>query len=328
MVGPVRFVQGRNFGFTLNNPCEEVVEKLENLFGQSDKFTCAQWQFEVAPATGTLHVQGFFVCVVNWRPSKVKRVFFDAVGQRPCFFNLNGSIADSDKYTSKEDTRLTEVQRVELCPWLMEDQVQGREGVIPNQEQGRRKDLEVVQEALDAGTSMAEIASNHFASFVRYNKGFEKYRMLRQPGRSWQTEVEVIIGPPGVGKTYYVQHKYPNAFWLSQPNGGTLWFDGYDGQEVVVIDEFYGWMQRALFQRCVDSSPLQVPVKGGMVSWLAKRVLVLSNQRPSNWWQIGLGAVRRRLLPPIGTCSRMMPDHSLEPFELRAEEDGPGFFQH
>ena len=54
---------------------------------------------------------------------------------------------------------------------------------------------------------------------------------------------QVIWGAPGIGKTSKARDLAgPEAFWLSRPAGQTAWWDGYVGQEVVVIDEFYGWL--------------------------------------------------------------------------------------
>lgn len=116
--------------------------------------------------------------------------------------------------------------------------------------------------------------------------------------RSWKTEVVVYWGPPGTGKTRRAQFEAgSNAYWLRKPisKNGALWFDGYEGQEVVVIDEFYGWIARDFMQRMCDRYPLMVEIKGSAVHFLSKKVIITSNQDPKDWWKIGLGAMERRI---------------------------------
>lgn len=41
-------------------------------------------------------------------------------------------------------------------------------------------------------------------------------------------------GVSGAGKSHYVRTTYPEAFIKSND----IWWDGYDGEEVVIIEEF------------------------------------------------------------------------------------------
>jgi hypothetical protein len=41
----------------------------------------------------------------------------------------------------------------------------------------------------------------------------------------------------------------PEAYWITKPNGPRAFWDGYDGQENVVIDEFYGWLPHTFMCR-------------------------------------------------------------------------------
>lgn len=110
-------------------------------------------------------------------------------------------------------------------------------------------------------------------------------------------------GPSGSGKS---RHAYElggdSQFWIARPisRGGSVWWDGYEGQSTVVIDEFYGWMSRDFLQRLVDRYPLLVQTKGGAVQFLALVIIITSNLPPEMWWKIGLGSMERRLTPPEG----------------------------
>lgn len=129
--------------------------------------------------------------------------------------------------------------------------------------------------------------------------------MLRaEHQRDWQTVVTVYWGPSGSGKSRRAREEAgPGAFWLPKPSSSTapLYWDGYEGQEHVVIDEFYGWMSRDTMQRVIDRYPLPVACRGYSAPFVAKKVWITSNDPPEKWWKIGLGAMERRLQAPIGT---------------------------
>jgi len=60
-------------------------------------------------------------------------------------------------------------------------------------------------------------------------------------------------------------------------------------------------------QRLCDSTPLLVPNKGGYTPFLAKLIIVTSNQPPSQWWpSIGLGPMERRLTGDHGSVEHML----------------------
>jgi hypothetical protein len=146
---------------------------------------------------------------------------------------------------------------------------------------GKRTDIEDLRKALEEGRDDKYIADNHFGSFLRYQRGIGAWRKLHKKVRKVRTGLAVIIGQSGVGKTLMVQRLYPNAWWKDQ----TKWWDSYQGQSVIVLDEFMGWtMVGQLNRMCGTSTPYDVEVKGGMEPFLAKKVIVISNVGIDSWW--------------------------------------------
>ena len=130
--------------------------------------------------------------------------------------------------------------------------------------------------------------------------------------RDWHSYTHVYYGPPGTGKTrrakYEAERKYgaENVFWLPPPEAGKLWWDGYNGEPAVIIDEYYGsFMQQTLLQRICDRYPLRVPTKGSTTPLLAKEIWITSNFEPVAWYKKGLGPLARRLSGDLGVMEKM-----------------------
>ena len=137
-------------------------------------------------------------------------------------------------------------------------------------------------------------------------------KMYAAKQRDWHTHTTVYYGPPGTGKTrrakYEAEAKYgaDNVFWLPPPENGRLWWDGYNGEPAVIIDEYYGsFMPQTLLQRVCDRYPLRVPTKGSTVPLLAKEIWMTSNFEPVSWYKKGLGPLARRLTGDLGKMIEM-----------------------
>lgn len=72
----------------------------------------------------------------------------------------------------------------------------------------------------------------------------------------------------------------PNAYW--KPYGE--WWDGYDGHEDVIIDDFYGWLKWSFLLNLLDRYPLMLPNKGGYCECKIKRIIITSNKSPEEWY--------------------------------------------
>lgn len=256
----------RNWCFTIFN-VDEISAATIVPADAGDSYAC--WQLECCPETGRQHVQGHIVFPSALRVPGVKRRF----GRQDVHLEpRRGSFEQADAYCSKEETRVA-------GPW--------RRG-SPPRGQGCRTDLETVQEHLDRGDPMSSIASQHFAQFVRYHRGFQLYRLLRAGRRDPDVEPTVVVlyGPTGTGKTSSVYSRYPDAYVVPPQQAGTGvgWWDGYDGQDVVLLDDFYGWLRYSFVLQLLDRYPLRVEYKGGSYELVATKFFITSNKHPQDWY--------------------------------------------
>lgn len=161
--------------------------------------------------------------------------------------------------------------------------------------QGARNDLNEIRSLIDSGATCEEIRDGHYSTYMRYQRAIISDIESCRPGRTTPTELHILWGDTGTGKSLWCAENLPRAYWKSRGE----WWDGYDGHEDVVIDEFYGWLPFDLLLRLADRYPLQVPVKGGFRKFVAKRIFITSNKPYTEWYHHGndtlWAAFRRRL---------------------------------
>jgi len=271
----------KNWVGTLNNPTEAE----EALIRAAD-LQFLVYQHEVGEENGVPHLQAYFVLKARKALCGVKTL----VGGRWHLEPRRGSHADAVKYNSKERTRAPGTE-----PFVS--------GVPPAQ--GTRSDLVHCKEILDAGGSMKSVSQEEFGTYVRCRKGLEGYQSLNAPAQNTAPEVHVLWGGTGTGKTRAAAEEAgPDAYWVGDlSSSGTLFFDGYEGQENVVWDEFYGKVPLSLFLRLLDRYPIRVNTKGGNTQWSPKKIWITSNACPTSWY----------------------PDSDFAPLQRRITEDR--FFQ-
>jgi len=104
--------------------------------------------------------------------------------------------------------------------------------------------------------------------------------------------VFVLVGTAGSGKTRLVFQKCP-SLWIA-PDPSLKWFDGYGGEEDVLLDDYRGGADDAFLLRVLDRYPLTVPIKGGFVVWKPTRIFITSNDEPPfGHFRISAAVLRR-----------------------------------
>lgn len=91
-----------------------------------------------------------------------------------------------------------------------------------------------------------------------------------------------IWGQPGVGKTHKAR-EYGDLYLKAQ----NKWFDGYTGQENIVLDDFdkMGVCLGHYLKIWADKWACTGEIKGGTVNLRHKKFIVTSNYHPSDLWE-------------------------------------------
>jgi len=290
--------QGKYWCFTLNNPVIE--DEPPNIWPDVDYVI---WQHERGE-NGTEHIQGYVCFSKRMRLSNCR----ESCSARAHWEPRNGTHTEAKHYCMKPVAGCDCKHCVAAVGQRLDGFWEHGDDSAIAEGQGQRSDLLACKALIDAGKTEAIVAQEHFGTWARHYKAFERYRKLVHGGRrDWITTVTVYWGPPGIGKSKRARYEAgEDAYWLPQPDQGKAWWDNYDGQEVVVIDEFYGWIKRTAMQRLCDSTPTSVENKGGSTPFLAKHIIITSNEPPSQWWKnIGLGPMERRLTGTHGSVHHM-----------------------
>jgi len=109
-------------------------------------------------------------------------------------------------------------------------------------------------------------------------------------------EVHVYWGVTGSGKSHRAFEEAGIDYYLKSPL--TKWFDGYRGQDTVIIDEFRGVIDISHMLKWLDKYPCSVEVKGYQTFLKTKKWIITSNLNPNDWFptldQLTLQALKRR----------------------------------
>lgn len=219
------------------------------------------YQLELCPSSGRLHWQGYAYFAHPRDLKSCKRLLPGAHWEV-----RRGSHEDALKYVTKTDTRAP-----------------GASPVIAGQPpaQGRRRDLEDFCESILAGSTNRELAERHPTALLRYSKGVEVLRVACLPNRTWKTQVVVLWGPAGCGKSRWAHEWFPDAYYKDP----TRWWNGYSGEKVIILDEFYGQLPLEYMLKLMDRYPLNIETKGGYVKFNGELLILTSNTDPRHWYR-------------------------------------------
>jgi hypothetical protein len=262
--------RGRRWCFTINNWTRDDEDALEAISGEAKYIIWGKEEGEEK----TPHLQGF-VIFDNARSLK--------------------SLSRQLPRAHLEKTKGTSVQAAEYCKKEGDFTEHGRSPVKP----GSRPDLEEIRNEIKGGATELEIAEGHWGRWVTYRRSFGRYReLINGPRLRADLDVFVLVGHTGVGKTRFVHQaaeSHMEELWVSG-DPELKWFDGYSGENWVLLDDFRGACPFEFMLRLLDIYKLRVPVKGSFVAWNPTTIFITSNLEPGEWYKdIDCAPLLRRL---------------------------------
>ena len=281
---------------TYNNPqitCEEMDEILQNEDVKGYVF-----QLEKA-STGTQHFQMYIELKKGFYMTGIKKLLQNNTIH--CEKTM-GTKKQNITYCTKEEGRIE-------GPFI------GGTCLNPEKsgEQGKRTDLEnLTRRILDEGMITDEMIEENGALFAKYGKNlkwlnqtnvvnkkkkeemeyWKEQAQLLKEGKPIQGQrqryIELYFGPTGCGKTTMAKAKVADKNEpLYEKEGINKWWDGYEGEPNVLLDEFkgdsYGTIEQ--FNRMTNVGVYQGETKGGHALITADNIYLTTNRHPRHWWK-------------------------------------------
>lgn len=240
---------------------------------------------EVCPSTGRNHRHG----VIHFGNPRRRRGVQVACGGPNCHVEPQRGTAEQARvYACKEGT-------------LFEA------GVPRGCSLGMRNDLSTIIDRIAGGDTPSEIDVSNPKVGARYGGWVRRVfadTLRRKQLAFRELSVVVLWGEPGTGKS---RQAFADAgdlayvFPLQRP--GNCWFDGYEGQSSLIIDEFEGELPLNHLLKIIDGHRFTGEVKGGHTYPLWTKVWITSNTHPKNWYPDAHEVKVRALLRRINVVS-------------------------
>ena len=290
---PLPGTRSRRWIYTFNNYTDEDETSLQ-------AWTRVEWHVygrEVAPLTGTRHLQGAFSCknAITWSQIVAK---FPGIWCEP----MRGSVDQAFEYCTKSDPAYFESGR--------RPEPKGKAGGEAN-----AKNWELAKELAISG-KVDEIDANiyipYYSSILRIaSKHQAPLANLTVLDNHW------YYGKSGTGKSWAAREEFGASLYIKNIN---KWWDGYDGQENVLIDDldvkhdFMGYFLKIW----ADIYFFNAEVKGSTQPIRPKRIIVTSNYHPNQVWTdentlqpllrrfkvTRFASLVDRVVPPVGESVR------------------------
>lgn len=218
-----------------------------------------------------VHLQGYVSLLKKKRLAQVEKL----LGGHVHLEQARGRPDQAAAYCKKADSRLA-------GPWEW--------GTAPDA-RGKKSPTALAVDAILARQPLATVAIEHPMAWVRSHRGLQSLAsMLAAPTPETQYKpctTTVLWGSTRTGKTKAAMTSLckDGRLPFMLPMGGGFWFDGYQGQDTLVIDDFYGQIKFSDLLNVLDDQVHQYPIKGGFIYSAWTRVFITSNSHPDDWWK-------------------------------------------
>jgi len=222
--------------------------------------------YEVCPETKRHHIQGY----IAWDNPRSLKKFQQDIGLKKFHYEMSRGTALQNKTYCSKDGNFWE------------------HGEIP--QQGERTDWQSAINHLDSGGEVTTVVSEqpHLLPSIR---ALQTYKNLIQKSTHRDVKVIFLIGSSGTGKTRWAWDNYPELY--TKPEGN--WWDGYTGQNTILLDDYYGDIPYSQFLKVLDRYPLNLQIKGGFIPANYTTVIITSNDNYDRWYRQNTDAITRRI---------------------------------
>lgn len=252
----------RQWVFTLNNYTQDEFNAMQLV---DTRFLQRMKVAREVGESGTLHLQGV-VSFVNARTlTGVKR-----------FLGSNRYHLEPMRGTAYEAYSYPDPEHEEKSPETCE--VVFTFGDMPLEAEQDLSTWEQILQCIDDGWTTTEIIRRWPGAAMRCISAIEKYRFeVDWKAMEWRNvETIYLSGATGIGKTRYVMEKYGYHNVYRVVNKKHPW-DGYNGEDVVIFEEFRNSFKIEDMLNWLDGYPLRLPARYADKCAKFTKVFILSN---------------------------------------------------
>ena len=253
--------------FTINNPTDD-----DKIWTNSDIMIHIDYLIlqEERGEEGTLHYQGFLILKSRQRLQWLKT----HINQRAHWEIARGTNEQCKNYCSKDDTYTGGI-RYEYGSLPEKQFIKKRDERL----QDACEELDIVKDGYKRPSDIPSITLLQAGFLPAYK---ELTADCLGPYRR-DLKIITLIGPPGTGKSYAIQHFFPDHGRCIAGNSG-VWFQNPTA-DVMFFEEFCGQIPLQRMLQFLDPYPLALEVKGGMRPAFYKIVVITSNTTPRFWYK-------------------------------------------
>lgn len=284
--------KARNYIFTINNYTDDILKEFTNTAKSLKKHQYICYGLEIAPTTGTKHIQGYIQLSDNQAFTFLHNYFdLQKDGERLKFHlqPARGTLKENQVYTQKAGE------------WF--------EFGVPKK--AGRSDLTRLRELVMENPYDRDRVVKEECSNLQQIKYVEKlYQYLIEP-RDPDTPSVVfwIYGTPGIGKTKLVHDSFDSVFTVSD----LKWpGDGYGGEECFLIDDYRSEdMSFQQLLRITDRYPYKIAYKGGSIHLNSPYIVITcpnSINKEFSFLKENLKQLKRRISAEINLDSEEIKD--------------------
>jgi hypothetical protein len=245
---------------------------------------------------GRPHAQGYIELFESTRMLAVKRLFQGESFQKRVHLEVARENAGTNiNYCKKEKNPDGSPARWPGCTPVTCGTPARSNGKSDDDHPKKASNFDIAVHLIHAGTTLEDMETKAEYAHLRPTCARNRKQLLETalafvrrslpPVRNvW---FEVWYGPPGTGKSYdtvtsWPVHHHQCVFRMTNTKG--CWFDGYEGQPVLIVDDFYDWLEPGFVLQITDKYQLAVPIKGGFVQSRWVHVRFISNFPVEQWW--------------------------------------------
>ena len=218
---------------------------------------------EICPKSKKHHFQSYIYFNNGKTFKQMKTFLFKWLGENP-HFEICFSSDDNNIEYCKKDGKFSEF------------------GKKP--EQGKRNDLMELKDLIIEGKkSVDDITIDNPEAYHQYGRTLNRIEdiYLRSKYRTEATKGKWYFGSSGSGKSQRAFKDFdPKTHYVLNSSDNNYW-EGYNGQDTVIIDGFTGEIPLSMILKLLDKYPMTVKRRGrDPVPFLSKNIIITSNLEP------------------------------------------------